>query len=338
MFAYIVRRLIIGVAMLVAMSFVTFFLFFASPVDPGKFACGKNCTPAKIQQTDKALGYDKYWAVQWSDFMVGLVKGRDYPDDKALRESAPELVSHCGAPCMGYSVFASENVTSELKQAAPVSISVAIIAFVIWIAGGVSIGALAAVRKGGLIDRSAVGASLFFYALPTFWTGSFLISFTAIKWGWWPVPSYTSIADGGLWGWLSNNFLIGLTLALFYMAAYVRITRAFVIEAGTEDYIRTAKAKGLPRRKVLWKHTMRAALTPVVTLAGLDFAGLLGGAVIAEQVFNFNGLGKLAVTATLTYDLPTIVGLVLLLATFVIIANIIVDVLYAVIDPRVRLA
>ena len=336
MFAYVVRRLTIGVAMLVAMSFVTFFLFFASPVDPGKFACGKNCTPAKIKQTDKAFGYDKNWTVQWKDFAVGLVKGRDFPEDKSLRESAPELVSHCPAPCLGYSVVATQNVTTELKQAAPVSISVALVAFVIWIVGGVSIGALAAVRKGKLLDRSAVGASLFFYALPTFWTGYFLISFTAIKWGWWPVPSYTPIADGGVWGWLSNNLLIGLTLALFYMAAYVRITRAFVIEAGTEDYIRTANAKGLSRGRVLWKHTMRAAITPVVTMAGLDFASLLGGAVIAEQVFNFNGLGKLAVTATVTYDLPTIVGLVLLLATFVIIANIIVDVLYAVIDPRVR--
>lgn len=162
MFAYIIRRLTIGVALLVAMSFVTFFLFFASPVDPGKFACGKNCTPAKIKQTDKALGYDKNWTVQWKDFVVGVVKGRDYPDDKSLRDAAPELVSHCGAPCMGYSVFATQNVTTELKEAAPVSISVAIIAFVIWIVGGVSIGALAAVRKGGLIDRGAVGASLFF--------------------------------------------------------------------------------------------------------------------------------------------------------------------------------
>jgi len=338
MFAYVIRRLVIGVAMLVAMSFVTFFLFFASSVDPGRFACGKSCSPEKIKQTDKAFGYDKPWGQQWSDFMVGLVKGRDYPEDKALREAAPELVSHCPAPCLGYSVVATQNVTTELKQAAPISISVAIVAFVMWIAGGVTVGALAAVRKGTIIDRGAVGVSLFFYALPTFWTGTFLISFTAIKWGWWPVPSYTSLADGGPWGWLSNLLLIGLTLALFYMAAYVRITRAFVIEAGTEDYIRTAKAKGLPGRRVLWKHTMRAALTPVVTMAGLDFASLLGGAIIAEQVFNFNGLGKLAVTAQVTYDLPTTVGLVLLLATFVIVANIIVDVLYAVIDPRVRLA
>jgi peptide/nickel transport system permease protein len=120
------------------------------------------------------------------------------------------------------------------------------------------------------------------------------------------------------------------------MAGYVRMTRAFVLESMSEDYVRTARAKGLKPRRVLVKHSMRAALTPLVTLVGLDFAGLMGGAIITESVFNYNGLGKLALDANVTYDLPTIIGLVLLLGTFVIIANIIVDVLYAVIDPRVR--
>ena len=120
------------------------------------------------------------------------------------------------------------------------------------------------------------------------------------------------------------------------MAGYVRMTRAFVLESMSEDYVRTARAKGLKPRRVLFKHSMRAALTPLVTLVGLDFAGLMGGAIITETVFNYNGLGKLAFDANTTYDLPTIIGLVLLLGTFVIVANIIVDVLYAVIDPRVR--
>ena len=138
------------------------------------------------------------------------------------------------------------------------------------------------------------------------------------------------MADQGL-------FLPGLTLALVYMAGYVRMTRAFVLESMTEDYIRTAQAKGLKPRRVLFKHSMRAALTPLVTMAGLDFAGLMGGAIITETVFNYHGLGKLAVPGRpAAYDLPTIVGIVLLLAAFVIVANIIVDVSYAVIDPRVR--
>ena len=337
MFAYIVRRTAIGVVLLLVMSFVTIFLFFKSGVDPGRFACGKNCSPQLIQQVDKAFGYNKSVPEQWKDFLVGLVKGRDYPADPSLRKAAPQLVAHCSAPCFGYSVVNAVNVSSELKAAAPVSISVGIVAFILWIVGGVSLGAIAAITKGSFIDRGLVGTSLFFYAFPTFWIGMFLIQFPAIKWRWTAVPSYTSIADGGFFGWLSPLFLPGLTLAVFYMAAYVRITRAFVIESTTEDYVRTAKAKGLPGRKILLKHTMRAALTPVVTMAGLDLASVLGGAVITETVFNFNGLGKLTVDSVVSHDLPTTVGLVLLLAAFVIVANIVVDVLYAFIDPRVRL-
>jgi peptide/nickel transport system permease protein len=187
-----------------------------------------------------------------------------------------------------------------------------------------------------VIDRGIVALSLVFYAFPAFFIGLFLLKFLAIKWQWVAIPEYTPIADGGLALWLQGLLLPGLTLALLYMAGYVRMTRAFVLESMSEDYVRTARAKGLKPRRVLVKHSMRAALTPLVTLVGLDFAGLMGGAIITESVFNYNGLGKLALDANLTYDLPTIIGLVLLLGTFVIIANIIVDVLYAVIDPRVR--
>jgi len=338
MFAYIVRRVVVGVIMLIVMSFVTFALFFATPVDPAHFACGKNCSPALQKQVSKALGYDKPWVQQWTDFAVGVVKGREYPEDKSLRTSAPELVSHCPAPCLGYSRVNLENVSSELKDRIPVSASVALVAFLMWIIGGVLFGAIAALTKGSIIDRGVVGLSLVFYAFPTFFVGLFAIKFFAVKWGIFPVPNYTPIGEGGVWQWFVNLVLPGAVLALFYMAGYVRMTRAFVLESMGEDYLRTARAKGLKGGKILFKHTMRAALTPLVTMAGLDLAGLLGGAVIAEQVFNYNGLGKLAVQSVVNFDLPSTVGLVLLLGAFVIVANIIVDVLYAVIDPRVRLA
>ena len=165
-----------------------------------------------------------------------------------------------------------------------------------------------------------------------------LYKFVAIQWGWVDVPRYVTIEDGGVTGWLSCLLLPGITLAAFFMAAYVRMTRAYVLESLSEDYVRTAKAKGLPKRTITYKHALRAALTPIVTMAGLDFAGLMGGAIITESVFNYPGMGKLAVAANTDYDLPTLVGLVILLASFVIIANIIVDLLYAVIDPRVRLS
>ena len=182
-----------------------------------------------------------------------------------------------------------------------------------------------------------MGLTLVAYAFPAFFIGTFMLKFVAIKWGLVPFPQYVSIAEGGVGQWLLNLLLPAVTLALLYLAGYVRMTRAFVLESLSEDYIRTAKAKGLAPRKVLFKHGLRAALTPLVTLIGLDFASLLGGAIITETVFSFHGLGALAVRANVSYDLPTLIGLLLIAGGFVIVANIVVDVLYAYIDPRVRL-
>jgi peptide/nickel transport system permease protein len=334
MSAYVIRRFFIGIAMLMVMSLVTFLLFFASPLDPGRFACGKNCSPALQKQTTKALGYDKPAVEQWTDFLKGIVTGRTYPDDPAITN--PDLKSECPAPCFGYSQVNTKTVNEEISEAFPISGSLALAAVVMWLIGGISFGVIAALRKGTIIDRGLVGISLVLYAFPTFFIGLFLLRFVAIKWGLVEVPSYTPIAEGGLGGWLSSLFLPGLTLAVFYMAGYVRMTRAFMLESMSEDYIRTARSKGLPGRTVVFKHGLRATVTPLVTMVGLDFASLLGGAIITESVFNYNGLGKLAVDANVNLDLPTLIGLVILLGAFVIVANIIVDVLYAVIDPRVR--
>jgi peptide/nickel transport system permease protein len=334
--AYIVRRLVSGFILVVLMSLVTFLLFFASPIDPARVSCGKNCSPALQEQTSKALGFDDPVIVQWADFVKGIVQGREYPDDPALRKTAPQTIAHCPAPCLGYSKLQNETVTALVSDAFPISLSLALVAFLMWMVGGVVFGVSAALKKGTIIDRGIVGLSLVFFAFPTFFVGLFLYKFVAIKWQLVPIPAYSSIADGGVFTWLNGLLLPSLTLALFYMAGYVRMTRAFVLESMGEDYLRTAKAKGLAPRRVLVKHSMRAALTPLVTMAGLDLAGLMGGAIITETVFNYNGLGKLAVNATQSLDLPLTVGIVLLLATFVILANIIVDVLYAFIDPRVR--
>jgi peptide/nickel transport system permease protein len=335
--AYVIRRLVAGVLLIILMSLVTFALFFLSPIHPENFACGKNCSQAQREVTAKALGYDENFIEQWAKFGKGVFLGRDFPDDPKVKKLAPETVAHCDAPCLGYSRERTDSVTNLIKQTMPVSLSIALVAFVFWIAGGVLLGVIAALRRGTIVDRGLVGMSLVLYAVPTFFVGLLLYKFVAIKWGWVDVPQYTTIAEGGITGWLSGLLLPAITLAVFFMAAYVRMTRAYVLESFSEDYVRTARAKGLRKRTVTYKHALRAALTPIVTMAGLDFAGLMGGAIITESVFNYPGMGKLAVAATNDYDFPTTVGLVLLLATFVIIANIIVDLLYAVIDPRVRL-
>ena len=337
MLAYLVRRGFVGIILLLVLSLMTFFLFFATPVDVTRFACGKNCTPEKRATTEKALGYDDPTVVQWAKFMKGVVVGRDYPDDKELQEAAPDIVTHCGAPCFGYSQVNARTVNELIKEAAPTSISLALVALFIWVTLGILFGLLAAVTKGSLLDRGIVGLTLVVYAFPTFFVGIFLLKYVSIKWGLVPFPQYETVAEGGIGGWLTNLLLPAVTLALFYLAGYVRITRAFVLESMSEDYIRTAKAKGLKGRTVLFKHALRAALTPLVTMVGLDFASLLGGAIITETVFSFHGLGALAVRANVSYDLPTLVGLLLLAGGFVILANIVVDVLYAYIDPRVRL-
>jgi len=336
--AYIIRRLIAGVILIVVMSIVTFALFFASPVDPAQFACGKNCSEAQKQVTADALGYNDNFMVQWGKFAKGVFVGRDFPDDPEIKKTAPQTIAHCPAPCLGYSTERTSTVNDLIKRTLPVSASIALAAFGLWILGGILLGVIAALKRGTIIDRGLVGLSLVFYALPTFFTGLLLYKFVAIQWGWVDIPRYTTIADGGVSAWASSLVLPAITLAVFFMAGYVRMTRAYVLESLSEDYVRTAKAKGLRQRTVIFKHALRAALTPIVTMAGLDFAGLLGGAIITESVFNYPGLGKLAVQANVDFDLPTLVGLVLLLAVFVIIANIIVDLLYAVIDPRVRLS
>ncbi|WP_418063217.1 ABC transporter permease [Pimelobacter simplex] len=347
MLAYIIRRVFVGVVMLLAMSLVTFILFFSSPVDPAQFACGKNCSPVQREQARKSLGYPErnqgVWesnikgpAKMWADFTKGLVAGRQFPADEELRKAAPANVVDCAAPCLGYSTYSVRTVNSMVTEALPITFSIALAAVILWVFFGVLIGVLAAVTKGSFLDRGIVGTSLFLYAFPAFFIGTFLLRYISIKWDLYPVPAYTAIADGGIGKWASNLLLPAITLALLYMASYVRMTRAFVLESQSEDYIRTARAKGLKTPKILFKHSLRAALTPLVTMVGLDFASVLGGAIITETIFNFNGLGKLAVSANTNYDLPVLIAIVLIAGAFVITANIIVDILYAFIDPRVR--
>lgn len=336
MFAYIVRRVVVGIVMLIAMSMLTFVLFFASGVDVARYACGKSCTQAQIAQTRVALGYQKPVPELWWDFAKGFVVGRDFPDDAAMRKAAPQNVVTCPPGCLGYSYFSTDTVGDLLKQAWPISFSIALVAFLMWIIGGVVFGVIAALKRGTLLDRSIVGVTLLFYAFPTFFIGYLLLFFPAIKWHIVPVPSWIPLTQDP-WQWFVNLLLPGLTLALFYMAGYVRMTRAFVLESRGEDYMRTAVAKGVTPFWVVVKHNLRAALSPLLTMAGIDLAVLLGGAIITETVFNFPGLGLTALKAVQQFDLPTTLGIVLLLSAFVIVANIIVDVLYAVIDPRVRL-
>jgi peptide/nickel transport system permease protein len=224
-----------------------------------------------------------------------------------------------------------------IARSAPVTLFLAIGAFVLWISVGLTLGIIAALNRGRWGDRLIMGISLVGYSMPSFFIGLVLIFFVIIKWKFLPFPSYISPWENPF-QFFQTMLLPWIVLASLYAAFYIRLTRNQVLEVLGDDYVRTARAKGLPERRVVVRHALRAGLTPIVTAAGLDLAGLLGGAIISENIFSLPGLGSLAVTSITDSDLPIITGLTLLTASIIIFANLVVDLLYAVVDPRVRIA
>jgi peptide/nickel transport system permease protein len=325
---YIVRRLIAMVLMLLVLTLVVFLLFSVLPADPARLTCGKACSPAVIEANRHNLGLDlPVWQQYW-EYLKGIFVGRTYGSGTQTYD--------CSAPCLGYSFKRGEEVTVLIKEAFPTTFWLAIGAFVIWISVGVSVGIYSALRRGKWQDKLVMGVSLVGYSLPSFFVGLVLLFIVIIKLQWLPYPSYVSPFENPV-QFLQTMILPWIVLAFLYAAFYMRLTRNQMLDALGEDYIRTARSKGLRERIVIRRHGLRAGLTPIVTAAGLDLAGLLGGALFTEQIYNLPGLGNLAVDSVVDSDLPLIVGITLVTATFIIVANLIVDLLYAVIDPRVRL-
>jgi peptide/nickel transport system permease protein len=336
-FQYCVRRLIAMLLTLIAISIITFGLFFAVPTDPARLTCGKNCTPQLLQANRVFLGYDKSVPEQYAEFAKGIFVGRDYPDDAALRRKAPQTVVHCSAPCLGYSQTEGQTVNHYLAAGLPITVSIAVGGFVVWFLFGVGFGVLAAIRPGKLLDKLVLGVALIGYSFPTFFVGLILVNLVAIKYRLLPQPAYVPITTDPV-DWAKGMVVAWIALASSMAALYVRLTRAKMIETMGEDYIRTARAKGLRKRTVIFKHGLRAALTPIITIAGLDLGGALAGAAVTEQVTNLNGIGKQGIFAIQQFDLPVIVAVVLLAAAIVVVMNFITDLMYAVVDPRVTYA
>lgn len=330
---FIVRRLVAAVITLLVVSLVTFGIFFMVPKltgsDPALLYIGKQADPVAIEGIRKKMGFDKPIAVQYGEFVKGIVVGRDYTN-------GPDK-THCAAPCLGYSFKTQQAVWKVMLDRVPVTLSLALGAAVLWLIIGVGAGVISALRKGTIIDRSVMVGALAGVSLPIYFTGLLALAIFSYSLGWLPNISYTNFADDPLM-WARNLILPWITLAFLFAATYARLTRAQMLETLGEDYIRTARAKGLTERTVIGKHAMRSVFTPVLTVFGLDFGVLLGGAVLTEYTFNLHGMGLEAVTAISTSDLPIILGVTMFAAFFVVVANLVVDVLYAVIDPRVRLA
>ena len=315
---YIIRRLLWAIAMLVIVSALTFLIFYAFPsADPAALRAGRQATPELIAQIRHALGLDRPVYDQFGIYMRNLVLHFD----------------------LGYSYQNNVSVRSEIFSRLPATLSLTVGAVVVWLLIGIPIGVLSAVRPRSLLDRFAMGAALVGISAPVYWLGLVALFLFADDIGRIPLfggaGSYVPLSQNPA-GWFKSLILPWFVLAAAFAAFYARMVRGNLLDVLGEDYIRTARAKGLAERRVVLKHGLRAALTPVVTIAGLDIGILLGGAVLTETVFNIPGVGRFAYDSIVNSDLPAIQGTVLFGAIFIIVANLIVDIAYAFLDPRVR--
>ena len=332
MLAYLIRRVISSIITLLVVTLVTFGIFFAVPkitgTDPAYLYTGKTSDPASIEGIRVKMGLKDPILVQYGKFLKGMVAGRDYAN-------GPD-VQHCPAPCLGYSFKTDQEVTPLLLGDAPVTASLALGAAVLWVIMGVATGVISALRRGSIWDRAAMTGALAGVSLPIYFTGLLALAIFVYGLGWLPAAQYTPLTENP-GQWFVGLILPWITLAFLFAATYARLTRANMLETLGEDYIRTARAKGLRERTVIGKHALRSGLTPLVTVFGLDLGALLGGAILTEAVFNLRGLGYQALTAIRGNDLPIILGVTLIAAIFIVLANFLVDLVYGVIDPRVRL-
>jgi peptide/nickel transport system permease protein len=336
MLSYILRRLFAAVLLLILVSMVTFAIFFLVPRLAGSSAddlaarySGRTADAAQIHERAVQLGFTDPLPVQYGRFLKGIVAGQDY-------SSGPTTI-HCPAPCLGYSFITQNPVLPDLLDRLPITLSLAAGGAVVWLVFGVGVGVISALRKGSVFDRAAMGVALAGVSLPIFFTGLLALSLFSYRFHLFPAGgSYTPLLKNPA-EWAYDLILPWTTLAFLYAAGYARLTRAGMLETMGEDYIRTARAKGLPERTVVLKHALRSTLTPVLTIFGLDLGLLLGGAILTESTYSLPGLGAFAVHAINTNDMPQVMGVTLVAALFVVLANLVVDILYAVIDPRVRL-
>jgi peptide/nickel transport system permease protein len=317
---FLVRRIFEGLIVLWLVTVGVFIIFYIGPgpKSVARALAGKSATPQVVAAVSHRLLLDKPIWVQYGHFLWLLLHGN-----------------------LGYSFYHGQSVNSILAAAFPITLSLVIGSAILWVVMGVLSGVISAVRSRSLADRAFTGLALFFYSMPTFVLGLLFLLFfyyelTIHGLALFPGSGYTPFTTNPF-EWFRGLILPWFTLALVSAATYTRLTRGSMLDVMGEDYIRTARAKGLSERRVIFRHSLRAALTPIVTQFGLDVGILLGGAVITEQVFALPGLGFTAVQAITQQDLPVIIGVVIVAAAAVVIANIVVDAFYAVLDPRVRL-
>ena len=321
MFKYLIRRLLWAAVLLLAVTFVSYVIFFLVPANPARLMAGNNATPEHVERIEKLLGLDDSVPVQYARFLKQLVV------DQSL----------------GRSFATRQDVNDVIKAAAPVTASLVVGGVIIWLAIAFPIGILSALRPRTLLDRSSMIFVLIGVSAHPVWIGLLLSYFVGYRLGLAPLGGYCDLINpstdcGGPIQWAHALILPWITFAILYAALYVRMIRANVMETMSEDYVRTARAKGASETRVMTSHVLRNAMLPIVTILGMDIGLLLGGAIFTESVFGLPGLGKTAVVSLEGFDLPTVQGIVVFATLAIIALNLIVDLLYAWIDPRIRLS
>lgn len=326
---FILFRLVGVFIVLLVVTAITFVIFYVLPTNPAQLSCGKPCTPENLAAAKEYLGLNLPWYGQFWNFLKGIVVGRTFGTGSG--------VISCTAPCFGYSFQLQTPVMQLIVSRFPVTASIAVGAAVLWFVSGVFGGTIAAVRRGKPSDKAIMTVAIAGVSAPSYLVGMLLILLFGFTLGWLPTGGYVPLTQNPL-EWFLHLLLPWTALAFISAAVYARLTRGELLEQFGLDYVRTARAKGLAEPAVVVRHGLRNALIPVVTIFGLDLGALLGGAVITERVFSMQGIGSLLLTAIGTLDLQTVVGVTLFAAFLIAIANVIVDIIYGILDPRVRAA
>jgi peptide/nickel transport system permease protein len=326
---YIVRRAIAAILVLIMVSMMVFALFFWGPTNAATLICNQNgrCTAERQQLLEHEMGLDQSVVSQYGVWAKGLFLGRKVELGATY---------DCSFPCFGISFRTHQEVWKQLKSKYPATLSIAVGGAAAYLIFGVVAGVLAARKRGSFTDRALVGSSVVISAVPYYLLALLAWLFLVEQWNIFPQTGYFSITHNPV-KWVSGMILPWLVLGIWGSTTYARFTRGTMVETLGEDYVRTATAKGVSEKKVIFKHGLRAAIVPVVTLFGLDFAYLLAGTIFTEYIFGISGIGIWALQA-IPVDLPVIQTTVLVSAGFIVVANLVVDIVYSFLDPRVRLA
>ena len=319
---YLVRRLLWAVMLFLAVTIVAYILFFIIPADPARQFAGKGATPETVEKARHYLGLDKPIYSQYFTFLRRLVVHQD----------------------LGHSWYNRESVNQIIADAAPVTASLVVGGAIFWLTLAIPIGVLSAVRRGSLLDRGSTSFVLIGISAHPVWIGLIFAYFIGYRWHLTPITGYADVFNpppgqpGGPVQWAYHMLLPWLTFMILYTALYVRMIRANVIETLNQDYVRTARAKGGSEWTVMRRHVLRNVMLPIVTILGMDIGLALGGAIFTETVYSLPGLGRTSVQALQNYDVPTVLGVIVFATIVIITFNLVIDILYAWIDPRIRLA